>query len=94
MRAPADLAAAPVTMGLRAERALARQKAPANLGEFALRRDDLDDVLREACGIVADALDTEFAKAPEIEHDARELLVGAGVGWRPGTAFSLEFATR
>lgn len=63
---------------------LARQEALANFGEFALRSDDLDEVLREACRIVANALATEFAKVLEIERDARELLVRAGVGWRPG----------
>ena len=63
---------------------LARQKALADFGEFALRSDDLDDVLHEACKIVAGTLATDFAKVLEIEPDSQELLVRAGVGWRPG----------
>jgi two-component sensor histidine kinase len=63
---------------------LARQKALADFGEFALRSDELDDVLHEACRIVAEALGTELAKVLEIEHGAQALLVRAGVGWRPG----------
>jgi two-component sensor histidine kinase len=63
---------------------LVRPKALADFGEFALRCDDLDEVLGEACRIVAEALDTELAKVLEIEPGAQELLVKAGVGWRPG----------
>ena len=63
---------------------LARQEALADFGEFALRSDDLDDVLQAACRIVAEALGADLAKVLEIEHDAQELLVRAGVGWRPG----------
>jgi two-component sensor histidine kinase len=62
---------------------LARQKALADFGEFALRSDDLDEVLHEACRIVADTLATELAKVLEIEPGSQELLVRAGVGWRP-----------
>jgi two-component sensor histidine kinase len=63
---------------------LARQKALADFGEFALRSDNLDEVLHEACRIIADTLHTELAKVLEIEHGAQEVLVRAGVGWRPG----------
>jgi two-component sensor histidine kinase len=63
---------------------LARQKALADFGEFALRSDDLDDVLHEACQIVLDALGADLAKVLEIDHESQELLVRAGVGWRPG----------
>jgi two-component sensor histidine kinase len=63
---------------------LARQKALADFGEFALRSDDLDDVLHGTCRIVADALGADLAKVLEIDHDSQELLVRAGVGWGPG----------
>ncbi len=63
---------------------VARQKALAEFGEFALRSDDLGEVLHEGCRIVGGALDTDLAKVLEIDHDAQELLVKAGVGWRPG----------
>jgi two-component sensor histidine kinase len=63
---------------------LARQKALADFGEFALRSDDLDDVLNEACRLVAEALGADLAKVLEVEYESQELLVRAGVGWRPG----------
>jgi two-component sensor histidine kinase len=63
---------------------VARQKALAAFGEFALRSDDLAEVLHEACRIVGDALGTDLAKVLEINHDRHDLLVKAGVGWRPG----------
>ena len=63
---------------------MGRQKALADFGEFALRSDDLDEVLQAACQIVAETLGADLAKVLEIEHGAHELLVRAGVGWRPG----------
>ena len=65
------------------ERMLRRQRALAGFGEFALRSDDLDEVLTEACRLVGEALGTGRAKVLEIERDTRTLLVRAGVGWRP-----------
>ncbi len=56
----------------------------AELGEFALRNDDLGTVLTEACRLVAGTLGTPFAEVLEIDHARQELLVRAGVGWRPG----------
>lgn len=60
------------------------QKLLAEFGEFALRSDDLDAVLTQACRLIADGLGTRHAKVLEIEEDARTLFVRAGVGWDDG----------
>lgn len=65
------------------EQMMARQRVLAEFGDLALRSDDLDEVLTEACRLVAGALGADLAKVLEIEHDRRSLLVRAGVGWRP-----------
>lgn len=66
------------------ERMVKRQRVLADFGEAALRNEDLDAVLAEACRLVSEALGTELAKVLEIDHEKGELLVRAGVGWNPG----------
>lgn len=61
-----------------------RQRVLADFGGHALRSDDLDEVLHEACRLVAAAMGTQRAKVLEIEPGGGSLLVRAGVGWRPG----------
>lgn len=61
-----------------------RQRVLAEFGDFALRSDDLDEILTHACQLVRQALDTDFAKIMEIDHGKQELFVRAGVGWPPG----------
>lgn len=56
----------------------------ARFGEFALKCDDLDAILHEACRLVGDALGTHLAKVVELQPDGRTMLVRAGVGWTPG----------
>ena len=63
---------------------LRQQTTLARFGELALRSDDLDEILTEACRLAADALGTELAKVVELQPDGRTLLVRAGVGWAPG----------
>lgn len=64
---------------------LLRQRAAlGRFGEFALKSDDLDKILTEACRLVSDALGTDLAKVLEGENDDSELLIRAGVGWNPG----------
>lgn len=63
---------------------LRHQTVLACFGEIALRADDLDDVLAEACRLVGEALGTELAKVVQLEPEERSLLVRAGIGWRPG----------
>lgn len=61
-----------------------RQRALADFGEFALRCDDLQQILDEACRLIAGALGADLAKVMEIERDRSTGLVCAGFGWRPG----------
>lgn len=56
----------------------------AKFGELALRSDDLDEILHEACRIVSEALGVDLAKVMELQDDGVTLLVRAGVGWPPG----------
>jgi PAS domain S-box-containing protein len=60
-----------------------RQQVLADFGELALHSDDLDEVLTEACRLVAEALGTDRAKILEIREDEQCLFVRAGVGWAP-----------
>ena len=53
-------------------------------GELALKSDDLDEILTEACYLVGHALGTELAKVMELQEDGKTLFVRAGVGWKPG----------
>ncbi|MET0527759.1 MAG: GAF domain-containing protein, partial [Microvirga sp.] len=66
------------------EQMMKRQQVLADFGEFALRSENLDEVLTEACRLVAEALGTIRAKILEIQKDRQSLLVRAGVGWKPG----------
>ncbi|MFC7694200.1 GAF domain-containing protein [Paeniroseomonas aquatica] len=63
---------------------LRQQTALARFGELALRSDDLDQILGEACRVVGEALGTDLAKVLELQEDGETLLVRAGVGWKPG----------
>ncbi len=64
---------------------LIRQRTTlARFGELALRSDDLDEILTEACHLVGAALGTDLAKVMELQEDGQTLLVRAGVGWKPG----------
>ncbi|EJB02159.1 PAS domain S-box [Rhizobium leguminosarum bv. trifolii WSM597] len=60
-----------------------RQQLLADFGEFALRSDDLDQVLREACRLVSDAVETRRSKVLEIQGGGEKLRVRAAVGWQP-----------
>ncbi len=64
--------------------ALNQQAALAQFGEFALKSDDLDAILHQACRLVGNALDTHLVKVMELQKDGTTLLVRAGVGWKPG----------
>jgi hypothetical protein len=47
----------------------------ARFGELALRSDDLDEILTEACRLVGEALGTDMAKVRELQDDGTTLLV-------------------
>lgn len=64
--------------------ALRHQTTLARFGELALRSDDLDEILTEACRLAGEALGTDLAKVVELQEDGKTLRVRAGVGWKPG----------
>ncbi|WP_347269760.1 PAS domain S-box protein [Rhizorhabdus histidinilytica] len=59
-----------------------RQRVLSEFGDFVLDHDDLDDILDEACRLIALALDADLAKVIEIDRGSDTGLVRAGVGWR------------
>src|ERR1700688_2846814 len=63
---------------------LRQQTTLARFGELALRSDNLDEILTEACRLAGEALGTDLAKVVELQEDGETLLVRAGVGWKPG----------
>jgi len=63
---------------------LRQQTSLARFGALALKSDDLDEILTEACRLVGEALGTDLAKVVELQEDGQTLLVRAGVGWKPG----------
>ncbi len=77
-----------VTRRCRAEEELrvrvSQQAVVARLGQQALAGSDLQSVMNEAVKAVAGGLNLEYAKVLELLPGARELLLRAGVGWKPG----------
>ena len=51
------------------EKLLDQQRVLAEFGEFALRAEDLDGILNEACRLVGGALRTDLAKVAELLPD-------------------------
>jgi signal transduction histidine kinase/ActR/RegA family two-component response regulator len=60
-----------------------QQTILSKFGELALRSDDLDEILTEACRLVGEAMGTDLAKVVELHADGKTLKVRAGVGWSP-----------
>ncbi len=60
------------------------QHSLSQFGDFVLDHDDLDDILNEACRLVAQGLGVDLAKVIEIDRASDTGLVRAGVGWKPG----------
>ena len=56
----------------------------AAFGLKAMRRIHLDELLHEACILVAEGLDVEHAKILEHRNETDDLLVRAGIGWATG----------
>src|SRR3954463_11652848 len=63
---------------------LRQQELVARFGRFALREDELQATLDEACRVAAEGLETGFAKVMEWLPAEDVFLVRAGVGWRSG----------
>lgn len=66
------------------EEMVRQQRMLAAFGEFALRSEDREAVLQEACRLVAEAVGVTRAKVLEIELATDTAVVRAGVGWRDG----------
>lgn len=66
------------------QRLLRQQAALAQFGELALKGENLDEILTQACRLVGQALGTDLAKIVELQADGETLRVRAGVGWKPG----------
>ena len=63
---------------------LRQQTTLARFGELALKSENLDEILTEACRLAGEALGTDLAKVVELDADGKTLRVRAGVGWQPG----------
>ncbi|MBX9776305.1 MAG: PAS domain-containing protein [Xanthobacteraceae bacterium] len=61
-----------------------QQEAVARLGERALIETDLQAFFDDTAKIIAQILDVEFVKILELVPGDAELLLRAGVGWKPG----------
>ena len=57
------------------QKLLRQQAILARFGELALRSDDLNKILTEACYLVGEALGTDLAKVMELQEDGKTLLV-------------------
>ncbi|WP_439552725.1 HWE histidine kinase domain-containing protein [Falsiroseomonas sp.] len=73
---------------------LRQQTVLARFGEFALKAEDIDAILTEACRLVGEALGTDLAKVMEHEHGHDRMLVRAGVGWKPGVVGQVRVGLR
>jgi GAF domain-containing protein len=62
---------------------LRQQNVLGQFGERALKCDDLDEILHEACRLLTDALGIGLANVMELQDDGITLKVRAGVGWQP-----------
>ncbi|RQG95782.1 PAS domain-containing sensor histidine kinase [Natrarchaeobius chitinivorans] len=66
------------------ERRANQQQIVADLGQFALETDDLDELMDRASCQVADVLENEYCKVLDLDPAAEELLLRQGVGWHDG----------
>ncbi len=61
-----------------------QQAVVAELGQQALRGQDLTQLYDRAAELVAETLEVEYAKVLELLPDGKALLLRAGVGWKEG----------
>jgi two-component sensor histidine kinase len=66
------------------ERCRAYNRLLAEFGRHALSDCDLGTLLQEACELVAGGIGLQHAKVLRYRAESDDLLVVAGVGWRPG----------
>jgi PAS domain S-box-containing protein len=70
-----------------------QQETLARLGERALTEVDLQKFFNEVVGTVGEILDVELVKILELLPGDAELLLRAGIGWRPGLVGSAHVST-
>src|SRR4051812_13369507 len=63
---------------------LRQQQLTAEYGRFALKTHNIAALLQEATRVCALGLQSEFCKAMEHLPEEGQLIVRAGVGWKPG----------
>ena len=66
------------------ERRAAQQAAVARLGERALERVDISELIEQACAAATELLEVELASVAELSADRKVLRLCAGTGWPPG----------
>ncbi|RQG95779.1 PAS domain S-box protein [Natrarchaeobius chitinivorans] len=69
----------------RLQRRARQQETVAQLGQLALKTDDLDELMAAASRRIADVLDIEYCTVLDLDQQADELSFRQGVGWRDGT---------
>src|SRR5688572_31256509 len=65
-----------------------QQQLVSEFGLYALACRDLDRLMAHATAVAAKGLDTPFAKVLQYRPAQGDLLVRAGVGWKPGVVGS------
>jgi signal transduction histidine kinase/ActR/RegA family two-component response regulator len=70
-----------------------QQEVVASLGELALREWDLQKVFEHATATVVQALEVEYCKVLELLPGGEEVLLRAGVGWKPGLVGTARVST-
>ena len=70
-----------------------QQAAVAEIGQRGLSGINLDSLLEDAASLVARTLDVEFSELLELVEGGRELLLRAGVGWKPGIVNEVRLPT-
>ena len=87
--------AAEAEAGRKEARLLARlQAVVAELGQMALRSEEVGKVLEEAVHLVAGTLDVDYCNVMELLPGGEELLLRAGVGWEEGLVGHATVKTR
>jgi len=70
-----------------------QQEALARLGERALTESDLQKFFNETVATVGEILDVELVKILELVPGDAEMLLRAGIGWKPGVVGSANVST-
>lgn len=75
-----------------AKRLREQRRALAAFGGHAISTERLQDLLQEAATLVSQAIEVELVKVLELLPGGDEVLVRAGVNWRPGVVGHVHFA--